>query len=116
MITNALKRQVARHLFKPVEAGNYLLSIQASEGHYCSPRRTLNGSSDYSSFEVAVLNKRTGKIINCRKSSVMRSLPCWEELVSHGWDGTVFGWVSPDLVQDLFLHLGRHQYKQNDTK
>lgn len=48
-LSNSSRVEVVPRL---VLANQTSVSIQASEGHYCSPRKTLNSYSAYSMFEV----------------------------------------------------------------
>lgn len=43
------------HHFQSLQIGAMKASIQASEYHYCSPRRTLASSDNYEAFEVALI-------------------------------------------------------------
>jgi len=89
--------------FDSVNAGNYVLSIQASEGHYCSPRKNLPAHA-YFSFELAIWHKDSQHFLNAAQSSVMRSFPRWEELKGNS-GSRVFGWVPEDLINDLINYL-----------
>jgi hypothetical protein len=53
--------------FKPIKAGNYNVSIQASENHYCSPRKTLEDIFEYYSFEVAIWQGEDGPMLNIQE-------------------------------------------------
>lgn len=93
--------------FKALEAGNYTLSIQGSDGHYCSPR-ILSPAANYAAMEIAIFGKQ-GQWLKITKSSVLRLFPRYDELVKRA-DGlnsstTVFGYVSVDLINDLYLYL-----------
>lgn len=90
--------------FKSIPAGPYRLSIQASEGHYCSPRITCSPKF-YDSMEMAIFT-RNGWLSPSR-SSVMKAFPRWEELRSYMESGKnpVFGYVPIDLIDDLYLYL-----------
>lgn len=47
--------------FPPVTCGKYFVSVQASSGHYCEPRKNLNKLGLYDQVEVAVLTKLNGR-------------------------------------------------------
>ena len=87
-----------------IPAGNYMLSIQASKGHYCTPRQNLSSYTLYSSFEICLMKKDYSGL-NPKQSSKIRSFPRYSELIrsydSHG----VFGWVADDLIMDLLNYL-----------
>lgn len=55
-MTFKLKRSnnSAEH-FEPLTLGEIKVSIQASQFHYCTPRRTLSSSDSYTTFEVALM-------------------------------------------------------------
>ena len=91
-----------------VKAGKYKMSVQGSEGHYCSPRKTLN-PMDYSEMELALFNKKGW--LHITKSNVMKSFPRYRELLERS-DGVnsnypVFGYVPVDLLNDLYLFLNQ---------
>ena len=44
-----------------IEINGWCLSVQAGEGHYCSPRKTLDSIYNYDSFEIALWVKQNGK-------------------------------------------------------
>ncbi len=50
--TNALGGEGATHTFD----NGVMISVQASEGHYCYPRKNDLWEHEYSSFEVAIFN------------------------------------------------------------
>lgn len=81
----------------PTEKG-YDLSIQCSEGHYCTPRKLL-GLNSYDTFEVAILWQ--GNFIY---PSELNNFPRKSEL-DECYEGTVFGYVPKDLVEDLYNYL-----------
>jgi hypothetical protein len=99
-------------LFESIEVGNYELSIQGSQGAYCSPRESLKPEY-YTSMEIAIF--KNDKWLNVVKSSVMRKFPRYNELKERadGWfpnkggcsGRVVFGYVPVDLIQDLYEYL-----------
>ncbi|WP_024622591.1 hypothetical protein [Metaclostridioides mangenotii] len=76
----------------------YSMSIQCSEHHYCSPRK-LNGLNSYDTFEVAIFLEN--KFVY---PSEIENFPRKKELDQH-YEGTVFGYVPKDLVEDLYNYL-----------
>ncbi len=92
---------------KAVKAGNYYLSIQGSDGHYCSPRELLPVGA-YFDMELAILNSKKA-FLRVSMSSVIRSFPRYDELIERR-DGPssksdVFGYVNVGLLNDLYLYL-----------
>jgi hypothetical protein len=90
-----------------IKAGRYYLSIQGSEGHYCSPRETLSDIEGYSGMEIAILNGKK-EFLNVPKSSTISKFPRYNELMERS-DGTskamVFGYVPVGLINELYLYL-----------
>jgi|TARA_R110001606_G_scaffold182494_1_gene329166 hypothetical protein len=93
-----------RKVIPPFKIGKYKLSIQASEGHYCSPRKNLPDYSMYNSFEMLII-KENGDDIQFKKSSIIRNYPKYYKLLSH-YDGEgIFGWVDKDILEDFVNYL-----------
>lgn len=91
-----------------IKAGNYYLSVQGSNGHYCSPREALN-PDQYFSMELAIFNKNKDWF-NISLSSIIRKFPRYKELMERAdgkWSGhtIVFGYVPVDLINDLYIYL-----------
>tara|TARA_R110000772_G_scaffold7352_7_gene25189 strand:+ start:863 stop:1213 length:351 start_codon:yes stop_codon:yes gene_type:complete len=84
--------------------GKYKLSIQASKGHYCSPRKNLTDYNLYNSFEMLIM-KEDGSDIQLRKSSIIRNYPKYYKLLSHHDGKGIFGWVDKDLLEDFVNYL-----------
>lgn len=93
-------------VFKAIKAGKYSLSIQGSDGHYCTPRQIMPPEG-YISMEVAIFNKRK-EWFHTSRSRTIRQFPRYAELRERA-DGsskiTVFGYVPVDLIEDLYLYL-----------
>lgn len=83
--------------FKHIRKGDVSLSIQASYGHYCTPRKTLNELVNYSSMEFALI--RNGEFI--RVQDILPDLPRLNEIEEH-WD-TVYGYVPVDLIEEIYI-------------
>jgi hypothetical protein len=97
-------------MFNSVKDGNYYLSVQGSQGHYCSPRETVDPDV-YSQMEIAIINKK-GKMINANKSSLLKKFERFDELMqrSDGCNGAmVYGYVDVDLINDLYLFLNTNK-------
>jgi hypothetical protein len=94
-------------MFTAVKAGRYSLSVQGSEGHYCSPRKTLPPSL-YSDMELAIFSK--GDWFRISRNKKIKAFPRYNELIERA-DGSVaqkvcvFGYVSVNLLNDLYLYL-----------
>ena len=93
---------------KAVKAGNYMLSIQGSIGHYCSPRKTLP-IDVYSSMQLAIINKK-GSMVSINRSKVFRKFKRYDELLSradslNSAGGTVYEYVPINLLNDLYCFL-----------
>lgn len=112
-LINELKKQVNansedeyRHL-KAVKAGKYMLSVQGSSGHYCSPRQTLPVDM-YAEMELAIINE-SGSMISINRSKIFMGFKRYEELLeradSLNSKAAVYGYVSVGLLNDLYCYL-----------
>lgn len=103
---NANSKDQYRKL-KAVKAGNYMLSVQGSSGHYCSPRQTLPVGL-YSDMELAIINKK-GSMVSINRSKLFRKFKRYGELLdradSLNSGATVYGYVSVNLLNDLYCFL-----------
>jgi len=93
-------------MMKAINAGNYKMSIQGSNSHYCTPRETLHPLL-YFTMEIALLNKKGW--LHITRSKVIKNFPRYRELLSYA-DGVnseypVFGYVPVGLINDLYLYL-----------
>jgi len=93
-----------RKVITPLKIGKYQLSIQASEGHYCFPRKNLTDYSLYNSFEMLII-KENGDDIQLKKSSIIRNYPKYYKLLSHHDGNGIFGWVDKDILEDFVNYL-----------
>jgi hypothetical protein len=66
-----------RH-FNGITAGEYTLSIQASEYHYCEPRETLEDLSQYTEMEIAIF--KNGEWVQPREDEKIKQFPRYSEL------------------------------------
>jgi len=75
-----------------VEIGEkgYTLSVQCGEFIYCSPRKNLSSPSEYSSFEIAIIDPE-GRFIT--------------DLFIKDHDEEVAGWRSRDEIDDILTKL-----------
>ena len=89
-----------------VKAGKYKMSVQASTGHYCSPRMTLPVGC-YTHMELAIFNKRGW--LHITRISVLKAFPRYNELLGRADNvnspAPVFGFVPVDLLDDLYMYL-----------
>ena len=94
-------------ILKRIKAGDYFLSIQGSNFHYCSPRLTLPVDV-YTHMELAIFNKK-GSMVSINRSKVFRNFSGYNELISMASclnsTATVYGYVSVDLLNDLYCFL-----------
>jgi hypothetical protein len=106
-INGGFRHEEDRGMFKAIKAGNYYLSIQASEGHYCNPRETYSIYA-YNQMELAILNSHKD-FFNVHMSSIIKAFTRYNDLVERRDGGVgrvcVFGYVQLDLINDLYKYL-----------
>lgn len=89
-------------LFEPIDIGNNkYFSIQASWGHYCTPRSTLLDLEEYTHWEVAFFEEG-GSFLPIE--SILPNFPSLAE-IEHYFEGSVYPYVPKDLVEELYLAL-----------
>ena len=76
------------------------LSVQASYGHYCSPRKTLLNLEDYRSMEFALMDKE-GNFTSV--SEILPDFPKLEEIEEYR--DTVYAYVPVNLINELYKAL-----------
>jgi len=107
-LINLLNKKTGSHWFDAVKAGKYKLSIQASDGHYCTPRATVPVDC-YTEMELAIFRGKKSTFISANRSSVLRKFPRYNELIGRvdcpNSGATVYGYVPVDLLNDLYLYL-----------
>ncbi|KKL21260.1 hypothetical protein LCGC14_2447240 [marine sediment metagenome] len=96
-----LERHRSFRHFKAEEIGEYLLSVQASECHYCDPRKTLADPSGYSRVEVGIM----GPDGELQGPEDVEGLPdevveCYEGTGESGVRG-VFAWVPVSCLDEI---------------
>ena len=79
-----------------------MISVQASENHYCSPREDLLESGTYSSFEVALLDTNNANEFVTR------------DYIKDATDD-VLGWQDRDAIDNLMVKI-QEQDDDNLTK
>ncbi|WP_226035682.1 hypothetical protein [Aquibacillus saliphilus] len=87
-------------IFNPIECDkNVSLSVQASYGHYCNPRKTLP-LDEYNRMELAVF--LNGEFVPVDEVIHSQSLI---DQFDDFYEGTVYGHVPVELIEDLYLEL-----------
>lgn len=97
-----VKKEYGNFGFKQLErlkVGKYYLSVQASEGHYCIPRKNLNNIFNYEALEIAILNE-DGTWCNLEHDDFFDE---WKERENFldSYDGMVGAYVPIGLLQSL---------------
>jgi len=65
IISNLKRYKDNRAHYQSVKLNDkYIISIQASQEHYSTPRETLDSPNDYKNFEVAFRNEKNGPLKN----------------------------------------------------
>lgn len=92
-------------VLKGVKVGKYLMSIQGSDGHYCTPR-SMAPIDKYYSMELLIFkDDRKYDVWKCKD---IKTFPRYHELMSgnhYSPPNSPLGWVGVDLINDLYLHL-----------
>lgn len=96
-----------------INLGDYKLSIQASNSHYCTPRENLIDLFEYESMEVAIF--KNGDFINLEKDSFFDK---WKDrdLFLENYDTQVAGYVPIDVIQSLFNYMLNRFCKNSKVK
>lgn len=82
-------------------ASEFVMSVQASCGHYCEPRLTLDDYSKYERFEVALF-KANGKSMWSAKKVLGAHNELAKELDKDYFNGFVFAYVPKEKVELLY--------------
>lgn len=95
--------------FYSIEAGRYLISVQASKFHESIPQKTLRNIGMYESMAVSILDKDS-KVINLETDSFFDE---WEnrEAFLVKYDGETGKFVPIKVIQSLFDYI---EEKSND--
>jgi len=88
--------------FEGIQLGKFNISVQASGGHYCNPRKTLFDLSQYESMELAVYKADNSNFF--RDVDFFEGFNRIDELKER-FEGTVFGAVPIDLINDFIDYL-----------
>ena len=94
----------------PVDAGKYVMSVQASERHYCSPKKRLP-VKQYKSMELAIF--KGDEFVQVYDNEDFKNFDRYEELVKSSERmndkiAAVYAYVPIDLLSDLYLFLKNH--------
>jgi hypothetical protein len=92
-------------MFKGIKINDNLwLSIQASYGHYCTPRKTLKNIEEYTNMEFALMNGEREFV------SVNEVLPTFSKLdeLDECFEGSVYCYVPVELINNLFNELNAY--------
>ena len=91
--------------FSTVIAGDFELSIQGSNIHYCEPKEIVD-ASQYKSLEMAIF-KSSGEWVQAREESVLKDFPRIDELIGCTEEGEspISSYVPANLIQDLYAFL-----------
>jgi hypothetical protein len=90
---------------KPITAGQYTMSIQFSEHHYCSPRETENDPNFYNSMEIAIFKGKDW--VQPATDEYFKGFSRLQELLDRyeSGDCAVGGYVPVDVIQALYDFL-----------
>jgi hypothetical protein len=111
-IQELLKQEKANSLeqfrqLQPIKLGKYFLSIQASEYHYCMPKKSLTVDK-YTCFEIAIFNK-AGAFVSINRSRKFREFKRYSELLERisgvNSSAAIYAYVDAELLNDLYLFL-----------
>lgn len=72
-----------------------VMSIQASEFHYCQPRRNLDSYADYECFEVGFPSKHYPELD-----------PYQDIFTSDDPTDSVYGWVPKEVIEEIINRAG----------
>ena len=98
-----LVRDSDNPFFRRLEVGRFSLSVQASAGHYCTPRKSGLPAKDYTAFEVALFENEEW-ISEPWNHPVLKGFTTesdWEP----GSGKPVAGWLPAEKVQLLWEAL-----------
>lgn len=87
--------------FEAVQCGEFKISIQASEFHYCTPRRTVEPYM-YSNMEIAIFDSN-GWVIP-PSDDRFKNKP-WANLFEEGSVNSVAGYVPVETIESIMAEL-----------
>ncbi|MCM3665546.1 hypothetical protein M3204_14100 [Mesobacillus subterraneus] len=88
-------------MHKGIQVGPYVLSIQASYYHYCSPRITME-TDLYSEMEMAVI--KDNEFISIVDDENFKDFE-QAYLIHDSWDAGVYAYVDVQLIEGLYQYL-----------
>jgi len=95
------------YIMEMIKVGNYWMSIQGSDIHYCSPKKIVLPEL-YNTMELALFNKKNDWL-HITRSKIIKKFPRYKELFdcadAVNSDCPVFAYVPVDLINDLYLYL-----------
>ena len=97
-----LERVGNHRWFKPLQLGEYELSIQSSAYHYSSPRELLE-AEEYTRVELAII--RDGELIDVREHQDVFGGFSGYKVLCECCDGQVYGYVHVSVVGGLYEYL-----------
>ena len=99
--------------FDTIEAGDYKLSTQASEGAYCTPRESLDDVYSYSAMEVALFTKSGGWV---HPSHIAGMDSKFEDMWEPSDLRTFVGpYINVEDIQELYEFLCNHKSDPRGT-
>jgi hypothetical protein len=93
-------------MFEAVKINDELyISIQASYGHYCSPRKTLLDITQYTEMEMAFVGKE-GLMAIDKVDPLYSRLGLLVDKLDEYFDGSsVYAYVPVELINEIYLAL-----------
>lgn len=88
-------------MYKGIQVGPYVLSIQASYYHYCSPRITAE-TDFYLEMEMAVI--KDNEFISIVGDENFKDFE-QAYLIHDSWDAGVYAYVDVQLIENLYQFL-----------
>lgn len=112
-----LKKDEEINLFYPFVCGDFLISIQASNSHYCKPRETLEEHEwyCYDKWEIAMLHKEQWVHAD---NSYLDDFDRQDELdeVYEFGDHPVGAYAPTNLIEDLLGYVESKESSQFERK
>ena len=107
---NGLTLNIEHRQMHPIPiSSNVCMSIQASFGHYCTPKSyKLLPLKTYKTMEIAFIAS-SGQFVDF--SVIYPTYPRLSELQLHYGDG-IYSYVPVDLIQDVYVFIKKH-YKSD---
>lgn len=100
--------------FDPIEVGDFRVSVQASALHNCKPNKTVEDITDYTHYEVRILDGDGAEYLNRYFIREFPTLFYFTDIHKY-WKGTKGSYVPADVVQSIVDFL-RHISTGNESK